>query len=147
MIASSEDKETVRQVFDAFYAADADTMLELLSPDFVAHSMPPGFSKDQKGFLEMARQWVSGFSDDDTTLDELLAAEDGRVITRFTTRAAHTGDAFGVPATDRRLTMTGIEIYAVAEGKVTDWWGEINMSELFDVSPEQAAPGTSEQVE
>ena len=88
---SSESKEIVRRVFEAFYAVDADTMDELLSPDFVAHSMPPGYSKDQRGFLELASQWAAGFSDDDTSLDDLLAAEDGKVVTRFTTRATHTG--------------------------------------------------------
>jgi hypothetical protein len=28
--------------------------------------------------------------------------------------------------------MTRIEIYALADGKVTDWWAEINLSELFN---------------
>src|SRR3954454_13153802 len=130
-MGSSEDKEAVRRLFDAFYAVDADTMNEVLSPDFVAHSMPPGFSRDQEGFLELARLWRVGFSDDETTLDELLAAENGRVVTRFTTRATHTGEVFGVPASNRMITITGIEIYAVADGKVTDWWGEVDVKALF----------------
>jgi hypothetical protein len=33
--------------------------------------------------------------------------------------------------------MTGIEIYALASGKVTDWWAEIDLSELFN-APEAA---------
>src|SRR4051794_34290055 len=132
MTGSTDDKEVVRRVFDAFYTVDADTMRELLSPDFVGHSMPPGLSKDREGFLEMARQYTAAFTDDDTTLDELLAAEDSKVITRFTTRATHSGDAFGIPASNRRITMTGIEIYALADGKVTDWWAEIDLSELFN---------------
>src|SRR3954470_18949333 len=75
MSGSSEDKETVRRLFDAFDAVDADTIRELLSPDFVAHSMPPGLTKDREGFLELARQWRAGFSHEDATLSELLAAE------------------------------------------------------------------------
>jgi len=143
-MSSGEDKEIVRRLFDAFYAVDADTMRELLSPDFVGHSMPPGFSKDREGFLEMARQYGAAFSDDDTTLDELLAAEDGKVITRFTTRATHSGDAFGIPASNRTVTMTGIEIYAVDKGKVTDLWVEMNMSELFNPSePSESTAGGS----
>jgi len=103
----------------------------------VAHSTPPGLTKDREGFLEMARQYTAAFTDDDTTLDELLAAEDGKVITRFTTRATHSGDAFGIPASNRTVTMTGIEIYALADGKVTDWWAEIDLSEVFN-APEAA---------
>lgn len=131
MYSSSEDKETVRRVFEAFYAVDAETLNELLSPDFVAHSMPPDFTQDQAGFLELASQWAAGLSDDDTTLDDLLAAEDGTVVTRFTTRATHSGEVFGVAPSHRTLTFTGIEIYKVAGGRVSDWWAEINMDELF----------------
>jgi len=134
MSSSSEDKEIVRRLFNAFYAVDSETMQDLLSPEFVGHSMPPGFSRDREGFLEMARQYRAAFSDDETTLDELLAAEDGKVITRFTTHATHSGDAFGIPASNRTVTMTGIEIYALAKGKVTDLWVEMNMSELFNPS-------------
>ena len=137
MSGSSEDKTIVRRVFDAFYAVDADTLQELLSPGFVGHSMPPGFSDDQAGWLAMAREWGRAFSDVDTTVEELLAAEDGRVVVRFTTRATHSGDGFGLPASNRTITMTGIEIYAVANGKVTDWWAEMNLSELFN-APEAA---------
>ena len=66
--------------------------------------------------------------------DDLLAAEDGKVVTRFTTRATHTGEVFGVSPSNRSLTFTGIEIYSVLDGKVTDWWIEINMDELFNPS-------------
>jgi predicted ester cyclase len=143
MAKSSQNKEIVRRVFEAFFVVDDEVLQELLSPNFVAHSMPPGFSKDQEGFLELARQCAAGLTYQDTALHELLEAEDGKVITRFTTRAAHTGELFGVPASNRTVTMTGIEIYATANSKVTDWWGELNMSDLFDALPGQAVPGTS----
>ena len=145
MSSSSDDKEIVRRVFEAFYAVDSDTLRELLSSDFVGHSMPPGFSNDREGWIEMAKEWAAGFSDDDTTVDEFLAAEDGMVVTRFTSRANHSGDAFGIPASNRRITLTGIEIYAVADGKVTDWWGEMNLSELL-TAPEAATSGVDQRL-
>ena len=132
MYSSSGDKEIVRRVFAAFVAVDFDTLDKLLSPRFVAHSMPRGFSADKRGFRELSSHWAAGFSDDDTTLDEVLGAEDGKVVTRFTTRATHTGEVFGVPPSNRSLTFTGIEIYLVADGQVTDWWAEINMDDLFN---------------
>jgi predicted ester cyclase len=96
--------------------------------------MPSGFSKDQQGFVELASQWAAGFSDDDTTLGDLLGAEDGKVVTRFSTRATHTGEVFGVSPGNRSLTFTAIEIYSVVDGKVTDWWAEITMDVLFNPS-------------
>jgi predicted ester cyclase len=131
MFSSDQDKEIVRRVFEAFDAVDVDTLNELMSPHFVAHSLPPGFSQGQRGFLELASQWAAGLSDIDTTLDDLLAAEDGKVVARITTRATHTGEVFGVQPSNRKLTFTAIEIYAVADGKVTEWWAEINLNDLF----------------
>ena len=30
------------------------------------------------------------------------------------------------------MTLTGIEIYRVLDGKVAEYWGEANMSDLFE---------------
>ena len=36
-MGSSEDKDVVRRLFDAFDAVDSDAMDQLLSADFIAH--------------------------------------------------------------------------------------------------------------
>jgi len=108
MSDSVDDKVIVQRVFKAFYAVDADMLNELLAPECVAHSVGPGFSQDAQGFLELATQWAAGPSDDDTTIDDLLSAEGGKVVTRFTTRARHTGEVFGVQPSNRWLTSPGL---------------------------------------
>lgn len=37
------------------------------------------------------------------------------------------------------MTMTGIEIYHLAGGKVVGYWGEANMSGLFAAAPDREA--------
>ena len=46
---------------------------------------------------------------------------------------------------NRSLTVTGIEIYSVADGKVTDWWAEINMDELFNPSQDLPSAQASDE--
>jgi predicted ester cyclase len=60
------------------------------------------------------------------------------VAARYTARATHTGELFGAPPSGRTVTITGIEIYRLAGGKITEYWGEANMSELFTPDRQQA---------
>jgi predicted ester cyclase len=72
------------------------------------------------------------------TLDDLIA-EDNKVAVRWTSRATHTGEVFGTPATNRRATVKGIEIYRLTAGKVVEYWGEINLTSLTDSLDEPAS--------
>lgn len=128
------DKEVIKRLFEAFDAVDFETIDELLSPDFVAHGLAPQFSEDVAGWKALAAHWSAGFSDEVLTFDDLIA-EDGRVAVRWTSRAVHSGDVFGIAATGRRVTVSGIEIYHLAGGRVIEYWGELNLS---DLSAEQA---------
>ena len=41
---------------------------------------------------------------------------------RITQTATHTGDLLGVAPTGRRVTLRGIAIYRIAEGKIAEAW-------------------------
>lgn len=69
---------------------------------------------------------------------EHLIAENDLVAARYTARATHTGELFGAPPSGRTVTITGIEIYRLAGGRIAEYWGEANMSELFTPDGRQA---------
>ena len=137
-MGSSEDKDVVRRLFDAFDAVDSGEMDRLLSADFIAHGLAPSFSEDVAGWKQLAAHWAAGFSDEELTLDDLIA-EDDKVAVRWTSRATHTGEFLGIPPTNRRVAVKGIEIYRLTAGKVVEYWGEINLTSLTD-SVDEPAP-------
>jgi len=49
----------------------------------------------------------NGFPDGHFTLEDVLA-EEGRVVARWTFRATHKGELFGIPATGRPITIAGM---------------------------------------
>src|SRR5215208_5272338 len=53
---------------------------------------------------------------------EDLAAEGDKVIARFTMSATHRGELWGIPLTGKQLTLTAMEIYRIAEGKIDEQW-------------------------
>ena len=55
---------------------------------------------------------------------EDLVTEGDRVVKRYTWRGTHTGDFNGIPATGRQITLEGIDILRVSNGKIREiWWG------------------------
>lgn len=132
-MSSDQDKDLVRRMFEAFDAVDNASMDELLSPDFLAHGLAPRFSEDGAGWKQLAAHWAAGFSDEQLKLNDFVA-EDGKVAVRWTSRATHSGEVFGIPATNRRVTVTGIEIYRIADGRCSEYWGELNLSDLSEAT-------------
>ncbi len=68
-------------------------------------------------------------------IDDLIV-DDDRVAARYTTRARHVGELFGAAPSGRTVTFTGIEVYRLLDGKIVEYWGEANMSDLFASSAE-----------
>jgi len=132
---SDSNKTLLRNFFSAYGAGDARTMRQLLAPDFVVHGMPPGYAGDTDGFIALAAAFKSAMSDCHNTVEDLIAAEDDKVVARFTTRFVHASEILGVRPSGRRITTTGIEVYRLADGKIAELWGEYNMAELFQSQP------------
>ncbi len=53
---------------------------------------------------------------------EDLFAEGNRVAARITNTATHKGTLMGIPATEKKVTFSGIDIFRVADGKIVEEW-------------------------
>jgi predicted ester cyclase len=131
MTAETADNEKiVRRVFQAYEAADERAIREDLAPDFVSHSAPPGFAADADGFVQLAEHLKAGMPDGTMTIEDMFAGGD-KVAVRFTHAGTQQGELFGVPASNRTLTVRAIEIYRLSGGKIAEYWGEYDTSDLF----------------
>jgi len=127
---STANEETVRQLFSAFTGNDAGAMDELLAPDFVGHGLPSELGLGAAALKASMAMMHAGLENCQSTIEDVVAEGD-RVAVRYTVRAKHVRELLGAPATGRTVTLTGIEIYRVAAGKVAEYWGEANLSDLF----------------
>ncbi len=71
-----------------------------------------------------------------------------KVAARFTLRGTHPGPYLGIPATGKSIALTGIDIFHVHAGRITEHWLEADLFGTFQqmgVLPtdfiEQAAQG------
>lgn len=139
---SEQNKLIMRRVFDELWNrgnfAVAD---ELIAGDTVLHSGP-----DEIQGPEGAKQDIStvreAFPDLRVTVEDQVAEGD-RVVTRWTALGMHQGEFQGMPPTGRQMTMTGITIFRIANGKIIEGWTNADMLGLLQQlgavpAPEQA---------
>jgi steroid delta-isomerase-like uncharacterized protein len=61
------------------------------------------------------------FPDIKFTIVDLFEA-DGKVATRWSARGTHKAEFLGVPATGKRVTVTGVTITRFSRGKIVESW-------------------------
>jgi len=60
-----------------------------------------------------------------------MIAQGDEVACRFSARGVHKGEFMGLPPTGREITMTGIEIFRIKDGRIAEIWGEANLMGLM----------------
>jgi steroid delta-isomerase-like uncharacterized protein len=113
---------------------------ELCAPNVVDHSMPPGFPAGTAGVKQMVTMYRSAFPDMRATIEDLIAEGD-KVVARWSATGTHRGELMGIPATGKRVTVTGIGIDRFASGKMVEHWeifDQLSMMQQLGVVP---APG------
>jgi steroid delta-isomerase-like uncharacterized protein len=103
-------------------ASDLAAIDELVTPDFVSHSAPPGLPGGPAGLKQWVAIFQAAFPDLYSEVDDVISDGD-RVVERFHAGGTHRGDFFGIPPTGRSGTTTGINIFRVVDGRIAEHWG------------------------
>lgn len=100
---------------------------ELMAATYVFHTpgSPPGLPPGPEGFQQFASAFFTAFPDVHTSIKDQLAEGD-KVVTRWTSRGTNTGSLFGMPATGKSATITGITIDRITDGKIVESWDELD---------------------
>ena len=123
-MSTQDSKALVRRTLEEFYNhGNMDLADELFAPDFVNHDPAVPHSGDLETLKQVTLARNAGFPDGQTTIEDLIAEGD-RVTKRWAYQGTHTAEWNGIPPTGKRVTVTGITIYRIAEGKIAEcWWG------------------------
>jgi steroid delta-isomerase-like uncharacterized protein len=104
-----------------------DIFDELCTPEFVAHDLPSSVSPNKDGFKGVAMMIHNAFPDAHLTVEDTIADKD-KVVLRWNLTATHQGEFMGIPATNRKVSWSGITIYRIAGAKVVEWWNKSDLS-------------------
>ena len=141
-MSTEANKDVVRRFFDAWNRGDLDEAYALLAPDIVDHAVPPGYPAGLAGVQRSVADIRTAFPHGQFTIEDLIGEGD-RVVARWTVRATHEGPLFGIAATGRRVTVTGIDIARVVDGKAVEHWrifDQLGMLQQLGAIPASGAP-------
>jgi serine phosphatase RsbU (regulator of sigma subunit)/predicted ester cyclase len=129
--SEEENKTLARHLMEAVWKQGVlDVVDEILTPDFVDHSLLPGQASSREGYKQSAAEFYAAFSFADLTIEAQIAEGD-MVVTRFSTRCIQRGEFLGVPPSGEVGTYSTIRINRIVGGKITDEWSEGSLLEML----------------
>ena len=120
---STENKAIVRRYFEeAWNQRKPELIDELVAVNAVHHDPAnPGLGPGPKGQKELLAKYTSAFPDTRFTIDSVIAEGD-MVALRWSVRGTHQGELEGIAATKRQVSLTGILMAQIANGKIAETW-------------------------
>jgi steroid delta-isomerase-like uncharacterized protein len=136
-MSAEENKATARRWYDGvFNTGNLDLINGLFAPNFVDHD-PVNPLPGLEGVRQVVTMYRTAFPDLQITVEDWIAEGD-KVVTRFRAQGTHQGPLMGMPPTQRRVTVTGIDILGFENGKITEHWGnrdDLGMMQQLGVIP------------
>src|SRR3989442_340638 len=121
-MSTEENKAIIHRFLDEVVNKhNLNTVDELFDPNFVLHM---GGSETRRGpeiIKQTASLFATAFPDWQNTLDDLIADGD-KVVTRWSERGTHLGAFQGIAPTGKQVTLTGTDIFRVADGRIVEQW-------------------------
>ncbi|GAB7187465.1 hypothetical protein ATKI12_7296 [Kitasatospora sp. Ki12] len=120
------NKSTVTAFIDALFSkGDLGAVDEYLAEDFVNHDPPLGGGADREGMRRAGALFRAACPDWHSDQD-LVIGEGDLVVEHFTASGTHRGELFGVAPSGRPLSLPGINIFRVRDGRIVERWGRLD---------------------
>ena len=102
---------------------------EIAAAGYDEHDPLPGQGDGREGLKNRVTMLVEALAPTFTIED--LIAEGDRVVVRWTNSGRHVGDFLGAAPTDRPYAIAGIDIYRVADGRLTEHWHVVDQLSML----------------
>jgi steroid delta-isomerase-like uncharacterized protein len=110
-------RSTVLRFFELVNARDSGDLETLVSPDVAWNGRPLGLASFRQNFTGM----TTAFPDARWQVHTLVGEGD-QVTMRMTMEGTHQGPYLGFPPTGKRVQVTELAMYRVADGKIAEVW-------------------------
>lgn len=114
-----ENKATVRRFIDNFNKKDAETLARNFAEDYVLDFPGGPIAEGIDGGRQATSGFIGTFPDLRFATDDLFADRD-RVVWRWTMTGTHNDDLGPIPPSGKSVTLTGISMLRLRDGKITE---------------------------
>ena len=129
-MSTETNKTLIRRFWEGvFNQKNLQVIDEVCTADMVYHS-PTGPIQGREAFKQFIAMYLNAFPDFHITIEDMVSEGD-RVAVRQTTTATHQGELMGIPPTGKHISISGIHITRVVDGKAVEDWGSDDMLGLL----------------
>ena len=127
-MSEQHNKQVVDEFIQALFTrGELDAVDRYLTADFVNHNPTfPGQPSDGESMRSASEVIRTAFPDWHSDIEDLIAVGD-KVVERFTASGTHQAEIMGVAPTGRTVTLPGINIFRLENGKIVERWGQLDM--------------------
>lgn len=122
-MSTEANKALVRRYREAYNTNKLALLDEIVAADIKSHSGIPGLPPGLEGGKKAHQTFLAAFPNGQVTTEDLIAEGD-KVVERFSFLGTNTGSFMGVPATGKKVTVSGMSVFRLANGKIVEHWGE-----------------------
>lgn len=118
------NKRHVRRFFEEVWSTgDVALRDSFLAADYRGHIPGNTEALDREGWTSWFTGFRAAFPDARFTVEDMVAEGD-RVAARLTMRGTHRGELNGIAPTGREVTVTGMSIERVVDGRIVEGWNQ-----------------------
>lgn len=140
----TDNNSIVRRLYEQIWNKKRlEVLNELISPSHALHG--PNFSGSSIGpeaYKRIVALWVAGFPDLRFTIEDTVAEKD-KVVVVWTISGTHKGEYRGVAATNKKVSVDGITVHYLANGKIMDTfanWDTWGLMQQLGLVPADGKP-------
>ena len=103
---------------------------ELMASDLVDHTPFPAPVPGLEGHKQVLAMFRAAFPDLKLTVDDVIG-EGNLTYLNWHGEGTHKGELMGIPATGKKVHVTGMDILKLKNGKIKERWAEVNALSLM----------------
>ncbi len=124
-MSTEENKAIVRRFYEeVMNQGDLSVVDEIVAPHMVDHSPGyPEYHTGPEGIKQTVTAYRAAFPDMHDVVEDVIAEGD-KVTVRWSGRGTHRGELMGMEPSGKDVTLTGITVYRIEDGKIVERWSE-----------------------
>ncbi len=136
-----KNKAAMKAINDAFTSGDVGVLDTYIAPDVIEHSPDPMMKgtglEAVKGMLKSLHAMYPDF----TVTTNYMVAEGDLVVSQSTMTGTNSGSVEGMPATNKRINVDGVDIVRFKDGKGIEHWGYYDAMKMMQQLGMMPPPG------
>lgn len=121
-MSAEQNKAVVQRIYEELVNQENKAVIdEVFAPDAIIHDPFMGTMQGRESFAQLLGMFDAAFPHHRVTVHQLIGEGD-YVSVLHTHTARHAGPFMGLPPTGKELSVNGVEVMRLRDGKIVEFW-------------------------